>query len=120
MVVFVLMVLIIISVFVRRDGKEFIVILVSFYFYSVFVIIDRKLDEFFINFIFVFIDRNECLLNFCRNGGFCIDLVVDFVCECVNYWKGKICIFSKFSYKIMIFILFFGELFRYIELEDIN
>lgn len=108
------------SVSARRDGKESTVTSVSLHPHSILVTTDRKLDEFFINFIFVFIDRNECSPNPCRNGGFCIDLVADFVCECVNHWKGKTCTLSKSSHKIMIPILSFGELPHYIELEDIN
>jgi hypothetical protein len=46
-------------------------------------------------------DKNECSPNPCRNGGFCIDLVADFVCECINGWKGKTCTLSKSPYKIL-------------------
>lgn len=68
----------------------------------------------FMNIIFFFIDRNECSPNPCRNGGFCIDLVADFVCECVNHWKGKTCTLSKSLYRILITILFFVELPLYV------
>lgn len=39
-------------------------------------------------FIFFLIDINECNLNFCWNGGNCIDLVNGYVCKCFYLWKG--------------------------------
>lgn len=56
---------------------------------------DGKLGWFFHELCCLLTDRNECSPNPCRNGGFCIDLVADFVCECVNHWKGKTCTLSK-------------------------
>lgn len=39
----------------------------------------------------LFLDKNECEPNPCRNNGTCIDGDADFSCECRGGWKGKTC-----------------------------
>lgn len=41
-------------------------------------------------------DVNECSRNPCQNGGQCVDLINDFMCNCVDNWKGKTCHSRKF------------------------
>lgn len=34
---------------------------------------------------------DECVGNPCQNNGTCVDLVADYVCRCVDGWKGRTC-----------------------------
>ena len=39
----------------------------------------------------VCVDVDDCAGNPCRNNGTCVDMVSDFVCRCVDGWKGRTC-----------------------------
>lgn len=41
--------------------------------------------------LFLFSDVDDCAANPCRHNGTCVDLVADFVCRCVDGWKGRTC-----------------------------
>ena len=48
---------------------------------------------------FLFIDKNECASNPCKNGGTCTDGVNKFSCQCAPGYKGYECeIGTKLEY----------------------
>lgn len=47
----------------------------------------------FVMFVFFLLltDVDDCASSPCRHNGTCVDLVADFVCRCVDGWKGRTC-----------------------------
>lgn len=56
--------------------------------------------------VFCFIDDDECVSDFCLNGGFCLDDINDYFCVCVLGWNGKDCENGEFLVvlEILLFI----------------
>lgn len=44
-------------------------------------------------FVFVwFLDIDECMINFCSNGVWCVNIDGFYVCNCFSGWIGLLCI----------------------------
>lgn len=43
------------------------------------------------NFLFVILEENKCYLNFCCNGGICIEVNGVYICICMEGYKGMNC-----------------------------
>lgn len=51
-------------------------------------------------FLFVYIlEFDKCCLNFCYNGGFCMELLFDYECICLYGYYGKYCEGIKVIYE---------------------
>ena len=47
------------------------------------------------NFLFFFVDINDCLHHQCKNGGVCKDGINSYTCSCPQYYSGSKCEKSK-------------------------
>lgn len=42
-------------------------------------------------FLYIIVDVNECLLFFCGNNSFCVNIYGGFVCVCLYGYYGDLC-----------------------------
>lgn len=45
--------------------------------------------------VFLVVEIDECVYNFCQNNGICIDLFNDFYCNCLVGFNGLNCEIGK-------------------------